>query len=41
MAIFLGADIDAVYTTLDEGKTPALGDVFFRQRQQGLQVRAV
>ena len=29
MAIFLGADVDAVYTSLDEGKTPALGDVFF------------
>lgn len=28
MAIGIGADISAVYTTLDEGKTPALGDVF-------------
>ena len=25
----IGADIDAVYTTLDEGKTPALGDIFW------------
>jgi hypothetical protein len=29
MAIFLGADIDQVYTSLEEGKTPALGDVYF------------
>lgn len=29
MGICLGADLDAVYTTLDDGKTPALGDVFF------------
>lgn len=29
MGICMGADIDAVYTTLDEGKTPALGDCFF------------
>jgi hypothetical protein len=29
MGICIGADVDAVYTTLDEGKTPALGDVFF------------
>lgn len=30
MAIILaGADVSAVYTTLDEGKTPALGDVFW------------
>ncbi|MGB1215038.1 MAG: hypothetical protein ACPG4X_16850 [Pikeienuella sp.] len=28
MGICLGADIDQVFTTLDEGKTPALGDVF-------------
>lgn len=28
MGICMGADIDAVYTTLDEGKTPGLGDVF-------------
>lgn len=27
--IGIGADIDAVYTTLDEGKTPALGDIFW------------
>lgn len=27
MTAYLGADIDAVYTSLDEGKTPALGDV--------------
>lgn len=25
----IGADIDQVYTTLDEGKTPALGDIFW------------
>lgn len=30
MSIILsGADVGAVYTTLDEGKTPALGDVFW------------
>lgn len=29
MGIHLGADLDQVYTTLDEGKTPALGDVFY------------
>lgn len=29
MGICLGADIDRVYTSLDEGNTPALGDVFF------------
>ena len=29
MGIVMGADIDAVYTTLDEGKTPALGDCFY------------
>ena len=29
MGICIGADIDAVYTSLTEGKTPALGDVFF------------
>lgn len=29
MGIVLGADLDAVYTSLEEGKTPALGDVFF------------
>lgn len=29
MGICMGADIDAVYTSLDEGKTPALGDCFF------------
>lgn len=28
MTIGIGADINATYTTLDEGKTPALGDVF-------------
>lgn len=28
MAICVGADLDQVYTTLDEGKTPALGDIF-------------
>lgn len=27
MTAFLGADIDQTYTTLDEGKTPALGNV--------------
>lgn len=27
MTIMLGADIDQVFTSLDEGKTPALGDV--------------
>lgn len=27
MAAFLGADIDQVYSTLDEGKTPAVGDI--------------
>ncbi len=29
MGIVMGADIDAVYTSLDEGKTPALGDCFY------------
>lgn len=29
MGIVLGADLDAVYTSLEEGKTPGLGDVFF------------
>ncbi len=29
MAIFMGANVSAVYTTLDEGNTPALGDVFY------------
>lgn len=29
MGICIGAEIDAVYTTLDEGRTPALGDVFY------------
>lgn len=29
MGICMGADVSAVYTTLDEGKTPALGDCFF------------
>lgn len=29
MGICIGADVSAVYTTLDEGKTPALGDCFF------------
>jgi len=28
MAILLGADLDATYTTLEDGKTPKLGDVF-------------
>ena len=27
--IGIGADVDAVYTTLDEGKTPSLGDIFW------------
>lgn len=29
MGICMGADISATYTTLDEGNTPALGDVYF------------
>lgn len=29
MGICIGADVDMVYTTLDEGKTPALGDLFY------------
>lgn len=29
MAIFMGADVSQTYTSLEEGKTPALGDVFF------------
>jgi len=29
MGICLGADLDAVYTSLEEGKTPGLGDIFF------------
>jgi hypothetical protein len=29
MAIFAGADVSAVYTSLTEGNTPKLGDVFF------------
>jgi len=29
MGICLGADLDQTYTSLDEGKTPALGDVYF------------
>jgi len=28
MTIGIGADVSMVYTTLDEGKTPKLGDVF-------------
>lgn len=28
MAIVMGADVNAVYASLDEGKTPGLGDVF-------------
>lgn len=27
--IGIGADVDAVYTTLDDGKTPSLGDIFW------------
>lgn len=27
--ITIGADLDAVYTTLDDGKTPSLGDIFW------------
>lgn len=29
MGICLGADLDQTYTSLDEGKTPGLGDLFF------------
>ena len=29
MSIFIGANVDAAYTTLDEGKTPILGDLFY------------
>ena len=29
MGICSGADLDATFTTLDDGKTPGLGDVFF------------
>lgn len=29
MSICLGADIDATYTSLTDGKTPALGDVYY------------
>jgi len=29
MGIMIGADVNAVYSTLDEGKTPALGDLFY------------
>lgn len=29
MGICIGADVSSVYSTLDEGKTPALGDVYF------------
>ena len=29
MGICLGADLDQTYTSLDEGKTPGLGDVFY------------
>ena len=28
MSIGIGADVSATYTTLDEGKTPALGDIY-------------
>lgn len=28
MTIGIGADVDAVYASLDEGKTPAVGDVY-------------
>ena len=31
MAMLMGADVGAVYTTLDEGNTPSLGDVFFSE----------
>lgn len=29
MGILAGADVNAVYTSLTDGKTPALGDVFY------------
>ena len=29
MGICLGADLDQTFTSLDEGKTPGLGDVFY------------
>lgn len=29
MGIILGADLDQVFTTLGDGKTPALGDIFW------------
>lgn len=29
MGICIGADVDAVYTALTDGKTPALGDLFY------------
>lgn len=29
MGICLGADLDQTYTSLDEGKTPGLGDLYF------------
>lgn len=29
MGICIGADVDAVYTTLTDGKTPGLGDLFY------------
>jgi hypothetical protein len=29
MGIYVGADVSQTYTTLGEGKTPALGDVFW------------
>jgi hypothetical protein len=29
MGIYLGAELSAVYTNLNEGRTPAIGDVFF------------
>lgn len=29
MGILAGADVNAVYTTLTDGKSPALGDVFY------------
>lgn len=29
MGISIGADVSEVYTSLDEGKTPALGDIFY------------
>lgn len=33
MTTFVGADLDQVYTSLDEGKTPAVGDILWNRNK--------